>query len=73
MARTSEPGACPRTGRVGQHSTNCYRSVLSCGKHPHHHNGNACFKQDGSLKCSTAEHAHGGGCYSPEGPNCGGD
>jgi len=67
MARNPEPPPKHR------HSSSCYKTQLLCAKLVHSHAGNSCYKRDGTLKCSTKEHAHSGGspCYGAVGPLCG--
>lgn len=70
--REIDADACPRTGQVGRHTGSCYRVVRNCGKFEHTHSDRGCYKQDGTLKCSSAEHSHDNSCNTAEGPNCGG-
>lgn len=58
--------------KSAHHVPACYRSALSCVVRVHTHSGNACFKRDGTLKCSYPEHTHTTSCYGAVGPLCGG-
>jgi hypothetical protein len=68
MAKTPEPPASKH-----EHSKSCFRvSYPACSITPHSHAGHACFRRDGSLKCTVTVHVHTKEqCSAELGPLCG--
>lgn len=62
--------ACPTTGG-NNHAASCYTPVLFCPTTEHVHTP-SCEDKNGDLRCSMNAHSHGGACWKPSGPNCGG-